>query len=238
MRRGMTVATLLLALLAGGLLQETEAGLRAGVNGRGQYHGLKASLDSPTSGLWGGVNRGARSLMLNPRGSQIGDLWPTVTESSINPNHPWAVWSRHTGEDYDLVWSRWSGVGWDPAQALTNAAIESSGDDVDADLRFNREGRPFTTWWREDGGVGRVYMSIFLRSEWMSPFAVSVPERDARYPIIARIVGGRVLIQYEVHHGDGMEIMEQWVFFHRPMTITDDINPLVHLEAKEPVRVR
>ncbi len=238
MRRRMTVATLLLVLLAGGLLQETEAGLRAGVDARGQHQGLKASLDSPTSGLWGGASRGARRLMLNPRGDQIGDLWPTVSESSVSPNRPWAIWSRHNGEDFDLVWSRWSGLGWAPAQSLTDTETESFGDDVDADLTFNRHGRPFTSWWREDDGSGRVYLSLFLRSKWMTPFAVSVEGRDARFPTIERITGSRVLIQYEVHHGDLVEIIEQWVIFHRPMTITDDINPLVHLEAKEPVQVR
>ncbi len=237
MRRGMTMAALLVALVAGGV-QQTEAGVRAGVDGRGQYRGLKASLDSPSSGLWSGATRGARRLLLNPRGDQVGDLWPTVAESSINPNHPWAVWSRHNGEDYDLVWSRWSGRGWDPAQSLADGVTESFGDDVDADLQFNRKGRPYTTWWREDDGSGRVYMSIFLRTRWMTPFAISVFGRDARHPTIERIFGNRVLIQYEVHHGDETEIIEQWVVFHRPLTITDDINPLVHLEAKEPIQVR
>ena len=179
--------------------------------------------------VWGvSRNVGAR-LMLNPIGDDLGDLWPTIVENDLDGGRPHVVWSRFDGASFDLVWSRWSdGAGWSDPDWVAGAAMP--GDDLDADLEFDlRDGRPCLAWWSDDGGSGRVYLSVFLSSRWMSPYVVSVEGEDARYPTVDVLDDGTYRVTFETPGGT----IVRFVRFHRPDTITDDLNPLEYLTMSD-----
>ena len=175
--------------------------------------------------VWTPVGRvSRRGATLNPNGDAIGDLWPAVGDSGQAPHFAWAVWSRLDQMEYELVWSRWTAGGW----RMTSWVLPvdpAPGHDLDADLAFDAGGRPFLTWWRDDNGQGRVYLSLFLVTQWMVAYPVSEPGVDARFPSIVILPGGEILVTFETEEG----IIEQTVLFDEPVTITDDIDPLDYI---------
>ena len=50
-----------------------------------------------------------------------------------------------------------------------------AGDDLDPSLAVDESGRPYLAWWRNNSGQGRVYMSIFLATQWMIAYPVTEP---------------------------------------------------------------
>jgi len=229
MRRGLIIiGTLLVAAFGLQVIAE----VRGTTDRKGRQRGTETSIgtDRPAD-VWRAIPGNTRSGALNPLGSQMGDLFPTVAESNVTPYIPWVVWSRHTGVDYDLVWSRWRGTQWEPIRQLFPG--ENVGDDLDADLRFDAHGRAFVTWWRDEGGVGRVYMSFFLQSRFGEPFLVSPKWHDARYPVFEAISDELFRVRYQTPEGtfDGL------VAVGSPVTITDDLNPLDYIFNKATIYV-
>lgn len=221
MRRDMAV--LLSCLVTFGLGQESAAEVRVITNRAGVYETTRVLTGGPHgTNVWGLIGRGAGSRTLNPGGDLDRDLWPTIVESTGPLRHPWAVWSKLNGADYSLVYSRWLGEYWEPVQWL-EMHPSKSGDNLDADLTFDASGRPYVVWWREEPFRDRVYLSVFLQTQWMSAYGVSPPVMDSRYPSIEIKEDGTILIWYETGSGN---TVEQEVFFDAPVTITDDIDPL------------
>jgi len=177
------------------------------------------------------LGRWHRSLdtTLNPDGAHRGDLWPTIVSHNVTPHYPWVVWSRFNGQDYDLVWSRWLGDGW---QAIDNVEMDPSGtDELDADLAFDPAGRPYLVWWRSER-KGQVYLSAYRQGQWTRPFRVSLTGRDSRYPIVALLDVDRIQVEYRVPRG----LESRLVVFPDPVTITDDINPQFAIEGPASIR--
>jgi len=221
-RRSLT-AGMALGLLLCGTWTDSLAGVAARTDGRGKYVGARLTPDAEgaRNGVWDPGDTPVPGIAsLNPRGDLNGDLWPTVAESSVAPHYPWVVWSRFNGTDYDLAWSRWQGRDWEPIRWVEEQT--TAGDDLDADLAFDWKGKPYLTWWREDEGVGEVYLRVFLLNRWSDAFRISPQGVDARYPTLAVYSQGRIVVEYETAAG----IVQQTVLFSQPMTITDDINPL------------
>lgn len=187
--------------------------------------------------IWGAVSaRPDSRLALNLEGDWNGDLWPRIAESNASPHHPWAVWSRYNcnGREYDLAWSRWAPSGWEPIAWVDQQGL--SGDDLDADLAFDPEGRPYVVWWRDEGGQGRIYLSLFLVNRWMAPYAVTDGSIDSRFPIVELTADADTPIRVEYETPEG--IVSQLVTFDEPVTITDNIDPLDHLRMEhEPVLI-
>lgn len=211
----------------GGLTLGPAAGIGARGDEAGRYGGTSWRVDSakPLGNIWSTFNDGLPSFsLLNPAGDLNGDLWPCVAENTVAPNHPWVVWSRFNGRDYDLAWSRWKGARWTAIRSVH--AGTAAGDDLDADLTFDAQGRPYMVWWRNERGVGRVYLSVFLNARWMGAFQISDLSWDSRYPTIEIFDGGRIVVEYETETG----LHAQVVRFNQPVTITDDINPFAHVE--------
>ena len=242
MRRGLIATSL--ALLALGAWIEIRAEVRAITSRVGEYQMTRvltsrnisrnASNVTGPSGIWRPLGRGAGAHTLNPTGDSNGDLWPTIAENSVEPHHAWVVWSRPYQSRYELVWSRWLGTGWDEIRWVLDEI--SAGDDLDADIDFDSEGRPFMVWWRDGLGDQTVYLSLFLETRWMEPFQVSPEFVNARYPDVTVINNTTVLVKYEVGYGDDVREVNQTVLFNRPVTITDDINPLDFSEGDRDVQ--
>jgi len=198
MRRDLMVTALCLTIL--GLAFPARAEVRADTDRHGVYKMTRVLQGGERSSVWSPVRQASRAAALNLFGDRNGDLFPTIRENRVAPHHPWIVWSRFNRAQYDLAWSRWSEGAWEPIRWV-EPSNETPGDSLDADLRFDHSGRPYVAWWRNEGGSGRIYISVFLGSRWMTSLAIStegVPE--------------------------GM--VEQTVYFDLPETITDDINPL------------
>jgi hypothetical protein len=159
---------------------------------------------------------------LNPDGDANGDLWPTIEENPHQGGLPWVVWSRSNGQDLDLAWSRWDGAAWLPTQWVESTT--TAGDDLDAVLEFDAQdgGRPYTAWWRDEGGFGQIYLSVFLNSRWMSPYRVSDADEDSRYPEIEFHDDGTVDVTYDTDRG----LITRTLAITFPDTIRDDIVPL------------
>lgn len=223
MRRGVVATSLCLVALM--ITSAASAEVRALTDRSGEYRETRvltaAAARGTFTGVWSPVGRAGTLATLNPRGDFSGDLWPTIVEDKTSPGHPWVVWSRRGGKDYDLVWSRWTQRGWQPVSWVISGK-QPDGDDLDPSLATDSKGRIYAAWWRDEGGVGRIYLTTFLASSWMQPYPVSDVEVDGRYPrVLTR--DGMIFVSYSTPGG---VIEEQVIIFAEPTTITDDIDPL------------
>ncbi len=223
MLRGLAVWGSCLLVLGLGLFPEAGAEVAVRTDRFGDYVATQviAKVSRGELTIWGQNGRfSRRHYLLNPDGDRNGDLWPLVVESNHSPHYPWVVWSRLNGEDYDLAWSRWTGKGWSAIGWVEGDA--TSGDDLDPDVSFDATGRAYMVWSREENGVTRIYLSVYLVNRWMTGFLVSDSAQDSRYPTIVNHEGETLEVEYRTNQGT----VRQIVAFSRPVTITDDINPL------------
>lgn len=211
------------ALLTITLCGQSRAEIRAITDRTGHYRETRILTGDTRRGVgvWSPVGSVVHSGTLNPAGDAQGDLWPMIAEPVNHPHYAWVVWSRLNGSEYDLVWARWTAQGWQEVLWLQPTA-DLQGDDLDADVTFDVVSRPYVVWWRNERGTGRVYLSVFLQSEWMAPYAVSEPGTDSRFPEIEILSSGVIQVNYDTPDGR----VQQNVFFDLPVTITDDIDPL------------
>lgn len=157
---------------------------------------------------------------LNPNGDRTGDMYPAIAENGFERRHPWAVWSRFNGQDYDLVWSRWRPGGW---SMIERVEPESPfGDDLAPSVAFNTSGRGFLAWWRDDGGAGEVYVSVFLVTRWSDPILLSDPGVDSRNPHLSVLALGQMAVEFVTPGGHESRM----VSLNGTTTITDDLNPV------------
>jgi len=178
--------------------------------------------------IWTPRGRGVRNAeVLNAYGDATGDLWPSICESPNAPYYPVVVWSRFSGVDYDLAWSRWTGDAWRAVEWLFGTF--ESGDDLDPDVIIDSSGRPYVVWWREEIGGGRVYASAQLVNRWTEPFLISDPQVDSRYPTIVLDVDDNLVVTFLTKDG----LVTQTVAFSFPDTITDDINPQIQVDVDD-----
>ena len=171
--------------------------------------------------IWSKVTSRPNLHPLNLDGDLNGDLWPVVAEQPVGASRPWVVWSRFTGAGFDLAWSRFDAASraWIPISWVESAG--TFGDDLDPAVAFDSTGRPFVAWWRDEAGVGQIYLSLFLQSRWLVPFRVSDAGADSVAPTITMLSDTRVRIDYTTPEGTVTRTIE----FHRPLTITDDATP-------------
>lgn len=216
----------ILSLLCTGLAVETDAEVRVRTRPDGEYESTTVLPGGPPSklGVWSprartSLRRG--SAVLNPWGDRFGDLMPTVGEQSQPPHHPWAVWSRFNGSDYDLVYSSWT-YAW---RAISRVAPgPMSGDDLDPSLAFSGAGQPLVAWWNRDiqDGHGTVYFSAYAGVAWLNPLKISDDSIGGRHPTI-EVENGTIIIHYD--SDDGSMRLSYQLATLEPATITDDIDP-------------
>jgi hypothetical protein len=223
MRRDLKI-TALTAVLVGLLSPAVRAEVRAVTDRYGVYK-MTRVLQGARGSVWGPTGRSTSHHALNLDGDRNGDLYPTIRESTTAPYYPWVVWSRYNQAQYDLAWSRWSDQGWEPVVWLAPTG-QLQGDSLDPDVRFDRTGRPYVAWWRNQGGTGRVFLSLFLDTAWMKPFAVSDSGVDSRHPSLEVRDSSALTVRYDTRDG----VVEQVIMMDLPVTITDDINPLNHIQ--------
>lgn len=216
-------------LLLLGFVADARAEVSVRTDRRGAYVSTQViySARLAPDRVWASQGRGGRHTnALNPLGDANGDLWPTIAESPRAPYHPWVIWSRFNGTEYDLAWSRWTTTGWTPVTLLFQDG--GAGDDLDTDLAFDGEGRPYVAWWRDEAGGGRVYISVFLNQGWSTPYPVTEAGQDCRYPGITVHARDALTVEYET---EGATV-SQMVVLDLPDTITDDINPQNYIFLK------
>lgn len=186
---------------------------------------LRTNQSEKNYRVWAVSRNVGTRLVLNADGDGLGDLWPTIVGNDGDGGRPHVVWSRFDGTSFDLAWSRWTDeAGWSETDWVAGTAMP--GDDLDPDLEFDpTDGRPSLVWWSDDGERGQVYLSVFLSSRWMSPYPVSAEGEDGRYPTVDILDDGTIRVSFETPGGT----VVRFVRFHRPDTITDDLNPLEYL---------
>jgi hypothetical protein len=220
MRRDHLVTALVLLVL--GMTFQVRAEIRVVTDEQGKYETTRVLRTGRSGDVWSPLPRTeVVKNSLNVNGFRVGDLFPTIRESSVAPHHPWIVWSRLNGGRYDLAWSRWSVTGWSPIGWVVPSNQEP-GDNLDADLAFDSHGRAFVVWWRNEAGTGRVFLSVFLDPYWMTPLDVSEPGVDGRHPTLEFNGDSTLVVRFVTPEG----VVEQLILFNVPVTITDDINPL------------
>jgi len=226
MRRVITICAAS-SLLFIGLAVGTGAEVRVHTGADGEYEGTTIVPGGPPwkQGIWSArarIGLGRDSAVLNPLGDRLGDLIPTISERNQVPHHPWAVWSRFNGSDYDLVYSSWTYNEWSGVSRVTLGSL--GGDDLDPSLAFSRAGRPLITWWNQDAedGHGTVYFSMFIETGWVVPLQVSHDSVGGRHPSI-EIENGIIVIHYD--SDDGSTRISYQLLPLDPTTITDDIDP-------------
>ena len=218
--RAATVATAA-ALVVCGWGSPLRAEVAAEVDALGSYLRTvvfsNASVKNPK--IWSTHHQRPSFVALNPNGDANGDLFPVIVEDPARFNSPWVAWSRFNGVDYDLAWSRWDD-GWSGIRWVVSA-FGPGGDDLDPTLALDATGRPFLAWWRNEQGVGRVYLSTFLSSRWSEPQAVSDSGVDSRYPEL-NVDGSLIVVSYVTASGpeERFTVLEPG-----PDSINDDLNP-------------
>lgn len=179
--------------------------------------------------IWSVQREKAGFHPLNRTGDDNGDLWPLVADQTVGEFQPWVIWSRFNGADYDLAWANFRSGAWSPVVWI-EPAPSAPGDDLDPDLAFDANGRPYLVWWRNENGTGRVYLSVFLSTRWMTAFPVSEPGVDSVFPDVTVLPDGKIEVAYDTPEGRMVRI----VTFARPSTITDDVTPWGSMAAGPP----
>jgi hypothetical protein len=117
---------------------------------------------------------------------------------------------------------------------------EPPGNDSDLDPRMAMDtaGTPFLVWWRDagiEGGKGRVFLSVYLNDRWMSSYPVSHAGVDSAHPSVELVDDQTLRVEYDA----AGQRVSQLVTFTRPVTITDDVNPLgLFTNLGQPVSVQ
>ena len=219
----------ILCVLFAGALGESRAEVRIKMAPNGQYMATEIFMSLTANGLlvWSPRKGGppVRGDVLNPLGDVFGDRWPNIADNSVAPHHPWVVWSRLDGADYDLVWSEWEPGGWKTEEWLTEDPTDMGDDDLDADIAFDPYGDPYLIWWREEGGIGAILFSLKLDDGWTYPYKVSDDGIDCRFPRLVEFLpgGGGIVVEYDTPQGSTTQL----IMVTRPTSITEDIDPLI-----------
>lgn len=174
--------------------------------------------------IWSPFRSRTTRLMLNSGGDTTGDGWPAILESPVD-HKPWVVWSHFDGTEFDLSWSRFEGGVWQAVRPLLDP--DDGYPDLDPVLAFDDAGRLAVVWWRNQGGRGQVYMSMFLTTRWMVALPVSDSDEDARRPTVVALPGRQLQITYVTLAGTVTKV----VVPNSGTTITDDINPFDSLNV-------
>jgi len=227
-KRKVVATALGLALCTGAGAEAVRAEVSAEVDALGNYLRVvvlsNASVKNPK--IWSSHHERVQYVPLNPAGDLNGDLFPAIVENPLQGNRPWVVWSRFDGSDYSLAWSRWSGA-WEPVRWV---GVTAAGDDLDPALALDPLGRPYVAWWRDEQGVGAVYLSAFLDTRWMEPFAVSDGGVDSRYPTLT-VEGDVVVVRYQTPDGPAQRVL---AVLSGQDSINDDINPFERFTPPAP----
>jgi len=170
--------------------------------------------------IWTVTRQIPGNVPLNPLGDFNRDLWPVFAQDPNDGNRPWVVWSRFNGTTYDLAWSRWGSDGWRDIEWLQETP--TAGNDVDPELDLDDNGRPYVSWWADEGGLGKVYFSLYLDTKWMARYQISADGVDSRYPEMTINEDGSVTIVYETPRG----AETRTVVFVEGVSITDDADPI------------
>jgi hypothetical protein len=178
----------------------------------------RASVDDVA--IWTVTRQVPGQVPLNPLGDFNRDLWPVFVQDPNDGYRPWVVWSRFNGSAYDLAWSRWDDHGWQDIAWLQDRP--TVGNDVDPELDLDEDGRPYVSWWTDEGGLGKVYFSLYLDTRWMARYQISTDGVDSRYPVMTINEDGSVTIVYETPTGSEART----VVFVEDVSITDDADPI------------
>ncbi len=191
------------------------------VDGQGKY--LRTIYIEKATGktlkIWTAFGNKPTIYPLNPFGDLSNDLRPAIRENPSSGNAPYVVWPHYDGYDYDIVFAKWSNGAWSAIQYIEDD--ENIYDDLDPSIDFDRKGRPYSVWWRNEGGIGTVYISCFLKTRWMLAYPISEESIDSWDPEIKFNINGQIEVTYSTNLGLDKKI----VTINLPDTITDDIDP-------------
>jgi len=218
--RRSAIAVGLLCLLGAG--SSIRAEISAQLDGSGNYVRTVVFANASVHNLkiWTVTRTKIGFTPLNPQGDAAGDMWPFILETPTVQRWPWAVWSHFNGHDFDLVYSRWTGTGWQPTTSVETAP--GAGDAITPRLAYDTTARPHLVWLQTTpDGNSTVMLSVFLATRWMVPFAVSSPDEAPTSPDLTVLPDGTIEITYDTALGK----VTKEVRFLRPFTITDDITP-------------
>ncbi len=218
------LAAVILLLAVAGWAPDARAGIVVETDYAGEYVRTVAVTSSTARGvrIWAAEGSLSSPNLLNPGGDENGDLWPVVAENPYDRMRPWAVWSARSSTGFDLAWSRWAPDGWTSPAWVEAACDSDSGDDLDPRLVFGPFGQSYLVWWRNVGGVGQVYFSMYLDGTWSRGELVSDPGIDSRAPSITVLTGGRIQVEFDTPLGH----VVRYAFVALPDSIYDDLDPV------------
>jgi len=138
--RRSAIAVGLLCLLGAG--SSIRAEISAQLDGSGNYVRTVVFANASVHNLkiWTVTRTKIGFTPLNPQGDAAGDMWPFILETPTVQRWPWAVWSHFNGHDFDLVYSRWTGTGWQPTTSVE--AAPGAGDAITPRLAYDTTARP------------------------------------------------------------------------------------------------
>jgi hypothetical protein len=198
------------------------AEVSARLDEEGAYSGMVFRITNPAR-IWTSPAPTFNKRPLNPTGDLLGDLAPTVVESSTADRWPVAVWAHPNGADYDLVFSKWTGRSWTPVSFVD---LDNPYNDLDPRIAMNSIGRPYMAWYRAEPSGGAIYFSIFMQSRWMTPIRVSASGVNSSDPQLSLQSDTRATISYMTPSG----VQVHTITIPNTDSITDDIDPKIRTQ--------
>ncbi len=169
--------------------------------------------------IWTKFGNNRNQISLNEAGDLYGDLSPTIKENIYQENFPCVVWPKFDGFDYEIAFSKWTLNGWSPIVYLED--IDNPFDDLSPSIDFDQNARPYIAWFRDENGVRKIYISLFLETKWMESLPVSDEGVDSWDPEITVNSEGEFDVAYMTSEGKRAKT----IIINFPDTITDDIDP-------------
>ncbi|MFC2174142.1 hypothetical protein ACFLU6_16225 [Acidobacteriota bacterium] len=143
--------------------------------------------------------------VLNSGGDGKGDGAPLCTVTSRNVGQPtspnndmvYVVWTRHDGEDLELVYAYFSSNRWSPVQLISS--LNNTYNDRDPSTTHNN-GKLYLTWWTDEE-IPKVYFSKYDGNNWTVPEVVSDPSVSSMNPQIFINVRNELVITFQAFDG-------------------------------------
>lgn len=136
-----------------------------------------------TTIVWSQVRPGVpRRFLLNPLGDTLED-GPPVIRTDPASGLPWVVWAARVTNVHQIAISHWAEPGWSPRRYVVPFPAPYYHDDINPDLTFDAQGRPFLVWERS-GSIGSILFSTLLDGHWTEPLRISPEGVDSRSPSI------------------------------------------------------
>ena len=153
------------------------------------------------------------ALLLGSVGPSLGaepgpgfDAWGVLTPTvALAPDgNPWVAWAADSGEDWEILASRWNGQSWEPPDLVY---ANPGRWDASPSLAFDAQGTAWLAWSSSTGTDDSLHLSRWTKGGWSEPQEMPFEHtRPNRQPVLAPAPGGGLWLAWVGFDGNDDEI--------------------------------